>query len=188
VFIAGLTTAVGLRDELEIIVDRRRGGSPTDQPLFERRHRSNVVRALERDGFAIMLRPPTEATECLGLNLSQVPGASPIERLAAETDEQKLERILWSKHRRIIRLSRGLILSGLMNAILVLFLLLPAVKTLISKARSAAPRSSVVVPVQEVSEAPSSTPAPSGAETSSPNPAGRPQLQPERRENPNAGR
>jgi hypothetical protein len=160
---AGLAAAVGSRDELEVIVDRRRGDSPPDQPSIERRHRSTVVRALERDGFAIILKPPTEAAERRGLSLPHAPEASPIELAAEATYEQKLERILWSKHRRIIRLSRWLILAWLMNAILAMFLLLPVVKTVVGKARPASPRSSIVTPVPEVAGQPAS-----------PNPAIRP--------------
>ena len=87
VFVAALTTAVGPRDELEIIVDRRRGGPPTDQPSIERRHRPHVTRALERDGFAIV---PTHATQPAQ---HSIPAASPIERLALQAaDERELKR------------------------------------------------------------------------------------------------
>src|SRR5262245_26096950 len=61
VFVAGLTTAVGLRDELEVIVDRRRDGPSTVQP-FERRHREHVLRALERDGFAVVPLASTDTS------------------------------------------------------------------------------------------------------------------------------
>jgi hypothetical protein len=119
-----------------------------------------------------------------------VPGVSPIERLAPEEEayEHKLERILWLKHGRIVRLSRWLILSGLMNAILVLFLLSPAVKTLISQARPAASPSSIEAPVPEVAEPPSPKPAAPVAETTSPNPEVRPRPQSGRRESPEARR
>jgi hypothetical protein len=60
VLVAGLTTAVGSRDELEIIVDRRRDGPTTNQPSIERRQRDHVARALERDGFAFVLVPTAE--------------------------------------------------------------------------------------------------------------------------------
>jgi hypothetical protein len=122
VFVAGLTTAVGLRDELEVIVDRRRDSPSTVQPPFERRHREHVLRALERDGFAVVPISSTEPSS------SSSPGreSSPLDRLAEDTDERKLERILWSKHARIIRLSRWLILSVLMNAILALLFVAPA--------------------------------------------------------------
>ena len=60
VFVAGLTTAVGARDELEIIVDRRQGDAAMNRPSVERRHRDHVVRALERDGFAFVLVPAGE--------------------------------------------------------------------------------------------------------------------------------
>jgi hypothetical protein len=141
VFVAGLTTALGARDELEIIVDRRRGGPPTDRPSFERRHRDHVVRALQRDGFAVV---PIGMAE-----------PSPIERLAEETYERKLERILWLKRGRIIRLSRWLILSGLLNAILILFFVAPAVKARLTQARPAVSPPSIVAPVGKVGEPPS---------------------------------
>ncbi len=170
VFIAALTTALSPRDELEIIVDRRRAGPPTDQSSIERRHRPHVVHALERDGFALVPTPSTQAAEPSNLNLPRVLGASPIERLALkEADERKLERILEFKRRRHVR--RWLILAWLMNAILVLLVLSPVVKTRMSRARPAAPPSSIVAPVPPVAETPLPKPAPPVAETPSSNPA-----------------
>jgi hypothetical protein len=46
VFIAGLTASVGARDELEIIVDRRRGGAASHPIPIERRNRDHVDRVL----------------------------------------------------------------------------------------------------------------------------------------------
>jgi hypothetical protein len=77
VFIAGLPTSVGSQDQLEMIVDRRRGRSPGDQPSIERRQRSSVVRALERDGFAIVLMPSGPASERAGVNGPQAQDLSP---------------------------------------------------------------------------------------------------------------
>ena len=158
VFVAGLTTAVGSRDELEIIVDRRRGGPTTTQPSIERRQRDHVVRALERDGFAFVLMPSAETSgsSCSGAKRN----AWPIEHVAPEeTYEHKLERVLWFKQGRIVRLSRWLILSVLMNAILVLFLLLPAMKARLTQARPAVSPSSTVAPAEKINEARSPQPS-----------------------------
>ncbi len=170
VFVAGLTTAVGSRDELEIIVDRRRGDAATNRPSIERRQRDHVVRALERDGFAFVLMPPT-ATPA-----SSTPkrNAWPIEHVAPEeTYEHKLERVLWFKQGRIVRLGRWLILSVLLNAILVLFFLLPAMKARLTQARPAMSSSSIVAPAE---------PAPPGVEIMSPSPEVSPRPQLGRRE------
>jgi hypothetical protein len=43
-FVASFTTALGLREEFEIIVDGRRGGPPADPPPADRRHRPHVSR------------------------------------------------------------------------------------------------------------------------------------------------
>ena len=63
-----------------------------------------------------------------------------------------LERILRLKHGRIIRLGRLLILSGLLNAILILFFVAPAVKARLTQARPAASVPSGVAPVDKVGE------------------------------------
>jgi hypothetical protein len=62
------------------------------------------------------------------------------------------ERILWLKHGRIIRLGRLLILSGLLNAILILFFVAPSVKARLTQARPAASVPSGVTPVDKVGE------------------------------------
>jgi len=144
VFIAGLTSLVGSRDELEIVVDRRR-----NDPASARRQRSNVVRALERDGFAVVPVPPARAPGDLG---------APSERLRVEQAyEHRLERLLRFKHRRTVRLKRWLMLSALLNAIFALFLLAPPAKALLQKTRPAAPVSSIRSPVtpSPVSSSPS---------------------------------
>jgi hypothetical protein len=175
VFVAGLTTAVGSRDELEIIVDRRRDGPTRNQPSIERRQRDHVARALERDGFAFVLMPTTETSE----SSSSRRGAWPIEHFVPEeTYEHKLERILWFKQGRFVRLSRWLILSVLMNAILVLFFVLPAVKARVSQARPTVSPSSVAAPAGKVGEPSSPNPAPARVETTSPRPEGAPRPRP----------
>ena len=160
VFVAGLTTAVGLRDELEVIVDRRGDTPSTVQPPFERRHREHVLHALERDGFAVVPIASTDTSS------SSSPGRdlSPLERVADETDLRKLERILWRKNARIIRLNRWLILSVLMNAILVLLLVTPALTARWSHARPAGSSPSTATPGQNgaapLSRSPVPTPDP----------------------------
>ncbi len=141
VFIARVMVSVGARDQLEIIVDRRRDHSAAHQVLVERRHRDHVDRALEREGFAFL---PKEAAK-------RDPRS--IERdVAEETDERTLERILWLKNERITRLRRLVILSGLLNAILILFFVAPVVKTRLTQARPTVSAPSVVAPVDQAGE------------------------------------
>jgi len=158
VFVAGLTTSVGLRDELEVIVDRRRDGPNTVEPPLERRHREHVLRALERDGFAVV---PIASAE-RPASSSPERDLAAFERLAEETDGRKLERIIWSKNARIVRLSRWLILSALMNAILVLFLVAPAMRARWSQPRPIVSSPATVSPGENaaVSVAPSPAPIP----------------------------
>ena len=162
VFVEALTTALSPRDGLEIIVDRRRGGSVTDQPSIERRHHPHFAHALERDGFAIV---PTRAAQPVE---HRIPAASPIERLdPQDAEEHRLKRFLEDKRQRKVRLSRWVILPGLMGVILGLLVPLPALKTLMSRARAAAPPlsddqmnvPSAVAPVPQVAETPSPTPS-----------------------------
>ena len=142
VFVAGLTTAVGLRDELEVIVDRRGDGPGTLQPPFERRHREHVLRALERDGFAVVPIASSETSS----SPSPERELSALDRIAQEPYERKLERILWSKHARILRLSRWLIISVLMNAIVALLFVAPAMTARWSKTRPTVSRPSTASP------------------------------------------
>jgi hypothetical protein len=161
VFLAALKTALSPGDDIKIIVDRRRGGSATDQPSIERRH--HPAHALERVGVAIV---PTRAAQ---LSARSIPAALPIERLdPRDADEHELKRILEYKRRRKVRLRRRVILTGMMVVIPVLLVLLPPVKTLMSRARPAAPPPSddrmnppsAVAPVPQVAaETPSSTPS-----------------------------
>jgi hypothetical protein len=153
VFVAGLTTAVGSRDELEIIVDRRRARSTTSQPSVERRQRDHVMRALERDGFAFVLMPAAATSPASGSRRNEWP----VERFVPEeTDEHKLERLLWFKQGRIVRLSRLLILSVLMNAILLLFFVSPLLKARWIAARATGPASSIEAPAPRGGVEPSS--------------------------------
>ena len=153
VFVAGLTTAVGSRDELEIIVDRRRDGPTTNQPSIERRQRDHVARALERDGFAFVLVPTAEPS---GRSKER---AWPTEHFAPEeTYEHKLERLLLFKQGRLVRLSRWLILSLLLNAILVVLFVSPTVKARLGQGRPTVSPSSLAAPAEKVGE-PSPRPA-----------------------------
>jgi hypothetical protein len=123
-FVAAFTTALGLHEEFEIIVDRRRGGPSTDPPHADRRYRPHVTRALERDGFAIVAPFESRPMQHDHLKLPQVPGASPIELPTLnEADKRQLERILGFKRRRRARLRQGLILTGLIGAMLALLML-----------------------------------------------------------------
>lgn len=154
VFVAGLTTAVGSRDELEIIVDRRRDGPTTNQPSIERRQRDHVARALERDGFAFVLVPTAEPS---GRSKER---AWPTEHFAPEeTYEHKLERLLLFKQGRLVRLSRWLILSLLLNAILVVLFVSPTVKARLGQGRPTVSPSSLAAPAEKVGEPPSPRPA-----------------------------
>src|SRR5262249_47222397 len=118
--------------------------------------REHVLRALERDGFAVV---PISSTERPS---SSSPGRdlSAFERLAEETDERKLERIIWSKNARIVRLSRWLILSVLMNAILVLFLVTPAVKARWIQARPIVSSPASASPSENAAASVAPSPAP----------------------------
>jgi len=161
-FVTALTTTLGPGDEFEIIMDRRGDGARTYQPPIERRNHPDVDHALERDGFAIVPMQATRPAKYGSLKVPRVPSASPIERLAlTDADARELERILGFKRRRRARPTRWLILAGLLNAILVLVILSPAVKTLLSRARPVAP---------QVAEILRPTPAPPVAATPSPTP------------------
>jgi len=161
VFVAALKTALSQGDDIKLIVDRRRGGSATDQPSIERRHHS--PHALERVGVAIV---PTRAAQ---LSERSIPGALPIERLdPQDADEHEFKRVLEYKRRREVRLRRWVILTGMMVVIAVLLVLLLPVKPRMSRARPAAPPPSddrmnppaAVAPVPQVAaETPSSTPS-----------------------------
>ena len=60
-FIAALQTAVGPNQEIEIIRERRRGGSGTGpgQPPIERRQHTHVEAMVRLDGYAIVPLPPS---------------------------------------------------------------------------------------------------------------------------------
>ena len=157
VFIAGLTTSVGSRDELEIIVDRRRRSSGIDTPSVERRHRPSIVRALEQDGFAIVPMSSSPGAERLTARLVHRETALPTEHAESEgAYKHQLERLLRFQHRRIVRSSRWFIFSVLVNAILFLMLVTPVIRSVVRPARSIAPSSSIDAPASRVADSPSS--------------------------------
>jgi hypothetical protein len=135
-FVASFTTALGAREEFEIIVDRRRDGPPTDPPPADRRIRPHVSRALERDGFAVVSQFETRPVQDEQLQLFEAREASLIERLGlGAADERQLKRILGFKRRHRARLRQRWILTGLIGVLVALPVLWLAGKTLVSRTR-----------------------------------------------------
>jgi cytoskeletal protein RodZ len=191
-FIAALQTAVGPNQEIEIIRERRRGGSGIGpgQPPVDRRRLPHVEALVKMDGYAIV---PLPASQSRPPRIPDPPMPfPPIEHRSAEprpaerppfarhtfdddgdADERELERILQFKQRRKGRLGLPLVVAAALVAVLIVLLVqLPAVKSLMS--RAATP------PAERTSEAPQSTQAPAPATPSSsdrssqtPPPAGR---------------
>jgi hypothetical protein len=164
-FIAALQTALGPDQEIEIIRERRRGGSSNalGQPPIERRRLPHVEAIVRRDGFAIVPLPPTQS------RAPRVPDppipAPPIEHRSAESrqaerlafarrdldddsdpDERELERILQFKRRRKVRLGPPLIVIALVGVVALLLVKLPALKTLTSESPSSAQAPSPATP------------------------------------------
>ena len=195
-FVAAFTTALGLREEFEIIVDRRRGGPPTDPPPADRRYRPHVTRVLQRDGFAIVAPFESRPMQHDHLELPQVPGASSIEPPTLnEADKRQLERILGFKRRRRARLRQGLILIGLIGAMLALLMLSPG-KLLVNRTRPAEPpladEMNASPIVEKAPRAAAEThgpgPGPAVAETPLPSPEVRALQRGGHRESPETGR
>jgi hypothetical protein len=137
-FVASFTTALGAREKFEIIVDRRRDGPPSDPPSADRRSRPDVTRALERDGFAVVSQFETRPVQDEQLQLFEVSGASPIERVGLEAaDARQLERILGFKRRA--RLRQRWILTGLIAVLVALPVLSLAGRTLVSRTHPVEP-------------------------------------------------
>ena len=163
-FVASFTTALGAREEFEIIVDRRRGGPPADPPPADRRSRPHVTRALERDGFAVVSQFETPPVQDEQLQLFEVSGASPIERLGLEgPDARQLERILGFKRRA--RRRRRLILTGLIGVLVALPVLSLAGRTLVGRTRLVEPS-----PIDEMGASPLVEKSPQAAEAQAPRP------------------
>jgi hypothetical protein len=179
-FIAALQTAVGPNQEIEIIRERRRGGSGIGpgQPPIERRRFPHVQTIVKMDGYAIVPLPPSQSRP---QRVPDPPMPRPsIEHRSAEprpaerasfahhgfdddgdADERELERILQFKQRRRVRIGgRPLVLAALVVVLVLLLVQLPAVKSLVS--RAATP------PAERTSAAPQSTQAPAPAAPSSP--------------------
>jgi hypothetical protein len=138
--VASFATALGAREEFEIIEDRRRGGPPTGPPPGDRRVRQHVTRVLERDGFAIVEPSQTDSMQDDHLQLVEGRGASPIESLGLEeADEHRLERILGFNRRRRARLRRRWILTGLIGVLVALPVLSLVGRPLVSRTRPVEP-------------------------------------------------
>ncbi|HEY3117112.1 MAG TPA: hypothetical protein VGK54_10250 [Chloroflexota bacterium] len=125
-FIAALRASLRPEDQLQIIMDRRHGGSSGgSDPKEDRRRQLRVDLALEADGFAIV---PASVDPTAGRNpLSLLVPEAPIERFSPEDaeDEERLESILAFKRRRPGRLIPKL-LAVLIGVTLAAFALSPA--------------------------------------------------------------
>ena len=124
-FIAALRASLRPEDQLEIIMDRRHGGSSGKSDPKEDRRQLRVDLALEADGFAIVPASVDQTKHRTALSLL-LPEA-PIERLSPEDaeDEERLESILSFKRRRSGRLIPKL-LAVLIGVTLAAFALSPA--------------------------------------------------------------
>jgi hypothetical protein len=124
VLLAALATTVSQRDELEIIVDRRRGGSVTNQTSIERRHPAHFAHVLERVGVAIVPARVAQSAE------PSLP-TSPIERSdRQDSEERQFRRLNEYKRRRKVGLTWWVVLVGLMGVSVALLVHFPTMKTL----------------------------------------------------------
>jgi hypothetical protein len=200
-FIAALETAVSWDDELEIILDRRRGGdataaqtAPTGQPSIDRRRLPDVDSRVKLDGFAIvpLLTGDPGDTDPSGNSKWPAPRLPnpPMERRPAarhsvadtDADERELERILQFKRGQKVRVGSWLILTALVTAIFVLLNQLPTLKTLMTRTdpagspsaeqTSESPRASQTPAVDEAPSSPAQTSAPPAQTSASPPPVG----------------
>src|SRR5947209_470192 len=146
-FMAALRTVLTPHDALEIIVDRRRERVPTEarpnapeQPSVDRRRHPQVDRQVKIDGFASVPVPAAGSRarrSPISLLLPKAP-AKEVSRIDLE-DEERLEGVRnfqpglggWPTTWLVLV---GL-LVGLMSAVVTLFALPPAVKTLVSRLR-----------------------------------------------------
>ena len=193
-FIAALQTAVGPNEEIEIILDRRRGdpGIGPGQPTVDRRRLPHVDRMVRMDGYAIVPVPtsPPRPQRVPDPPIAPRPierQRHPTERRSAEprpaerpaferrsfeddtdADERELERILQFKRRHGARLGPMLLLTALVGMLVVLLLIqLPAVKTLVSRTHPAAPPPSrPKSPIRSVAPMPSKMNATRGSKLS----------------------
>jgi len=142
-FMAALRTVLTPHDELEIIVDRRRERAPTEdrpdaaeQPSVDRRRHPQVDRQVEIDGFAIV-PAPAAGSRARRSPLSLLLPKVPVEEGWPDDleDEERLESVRNFQRARGGRLTTWLVLVGLMSAVVILFALSSAVKTLVSRLR-----------------------------------------------------
>ena len=145
-FMAALRTVLTPHDELEIIVDRRRERAPTEdrpdaaeQPSVDRRRHPQVDRQVEIDGFAIV-PAPAAGSRARRSPLSLLLPKVPVEEGWPDDleDEERLESVRNFQRARGGRLTTWLVLVGLMSAVVILFVLPSAVKTLVSRLRAQA--------------------------------------------------
>src|SRR5437899_2746136 len=120
-FNAALRASVRPEDQLEIVMDRRHGGSSGESDPKEDRRQLRVDLALEANGFAIVPAPvdPTKDRTPLSLLLPE----APIERLSPEDpeDEERLESFQRQRSGTLIEKLLG-VLIGVTLAALVLSL------------------------------------------------------------------
>jgi hypothetical protein len=140
-FVEALRTALSPHDELEIVVDRRRGWSSVQPPSIDRRRYRRPDPWLERDGFALV--PATERAEDSHRPPLRALGVAPGERFSpadAESDEREPERTPLVKRRQRIWTAPRLIVAVLLGVIvgvsLVHFVVSPAMKTPTSQVRA----------------------------------------------------
>src|SRR5438128_408043 len=120
-FNAALRASVRPEDQLEIVMDRRHGGSSGESDPKEDRRQLRVDLALEANGFAIVPAPvdPTKDRTPLSLLLPE----APIERLSPEDpeDEERLESFQRQRSGTLIEQLLGALI-GVTLAALVLSL------------------------------------------------------------------
>ena len=140
-FVEALRTALSPHDELEIVVDRRRGGSAGQPPSIDRRRARRPDPWLERDGFALV--PATERAEGRDRRPLRALGVAVGERFSsaeADSDERELERIPLGERRPRIwtapRLMVAVLLGVIVGVSLVQFVVAPAMKTPTSQVRA----------------------------------------------------
>ena len=119
-FIAALRASLRPEDQLEIIMDRRHGGSSGESdPKKDRRRQRRVDLALEANGFAIVPAPvdPTKDRTPLSLLLPE----APIERLSPEDpeDEERLESFQRQRSGPLIEKLLGVLIGAALAALVL---------------------------------------------------------------------
>jgi hypothetical protein len=148
-FIAALRTVVGPDEKLQIIQDRRQGGSgaASARPPLERRRLPHVDALVKKDGYAIVPLPTSQpphvpAPPIAARRIERRPAEPwPVERPRfarssfdddADTDERTLESILQFKRRHKVRLGPLLLLTALVGVLAVFLVQFSAVKTVMT--------------------------------------------------------